>query len=298
MIRVAYTSDLHADLGPRNAALLPHLAATAAALDPDVFIVAGDLAETAAVVTASLRHFTPLRARKFYLAGNHDLFVEDDVSTSRDKFERILPAAAAAAGFEYLGIDPVQVGSVAIASVPGWYDYSMRDRALDAVVHRDHYRAGRWRDVRAWDRGFVRWPRTSDALPPGAHPAAEAGDWAGDEEIAAFMQARLESQLARITADTILAVIHVLPFAELVVPGAFGDEDFQAAYLGSTALGDRLQRDPRVRHVISGHLHRHADLQIGRIHAVARPVGNAAKSNLPLPELAASKIGRLEIATS
>ena len=298
MIRVAYTSDLHADLGPRNAALLPHLAATAAALDPDVFIVAGDLAETAAVVTASLRHFTPLRARKFYLAGNHDLFVENNGLTSRDKFERILPAAARAAGFEYLGLDAARVGSLAIAAVPGWYDYSLRDRSLDAVVHRDHYRAGRWRDVRAWDRGYVRWPRAADALPPGAHPAADAGDWAGDEEIAAFMQARLEAQLERVEANAVLAVIHVLPFAELVVPGAFGDEDFHAAYLGSTALGDRLQRDPRVRHVISGHLHRHADLQIGRIHAVARPVGNAAKNSLPLPELASSHIGLLEIATS
>jgi hypothetical protein len=174
----------------------------------------------------------------------------------------------------------------------------MRVRSLDAVVHRDHYRAGHWRDVRAFDRGHVLWPRTADRLPPGAHPASDAGDWAGDEEIAAFMQARLESQLERVTAKTILGVIHVLPFAERIVPGAFGDEDFHAAYLGSTALGDRLQRDPRVRAVISGHLHRHADLQLGHIHAVARPLGNAAKNDLPLPDLAAASIGVLEIATA
>lgn len=296
MIRVAYTSDLHADLGARNAALLPHLAATAAALDPDVFIVAGDLAETAALVTASLRHFTPLRARKFYLAGNHDLYVEADGATSRDKFESTLPAAAAAAGFEYLGLDPVQVGPLAIVGVPGWYDYSMRVRSLDVVAHRDHYRAGRWRDVRAFDRGSVHWPREgATRLPAGAHPASNAGDWAGDEEIAACMQARLDAQLQGVTANVILGVIHVLPFEEHVVPGAFGDEDFHAAYLGSTALGARLQRDPRVRAVISGHQHRHADLQIGNIHAVARPVGNAANNDLPLPDLAASCIGLLEL---
>jgi 3',5'-cyclic AMP phosphodiesterase CpdA len=277
MIRVAFTSDLHADLGPRNAALLPHLAHRAARLDPDVFVIAGDLAETAATVTASLRHFTELRARKFYLAGNHDLFVEDQIHTSRDKFERLLPAAAAAAGFEYLGLEARTAGALTIVAVPGWYDYSLRDPDLDVCVHRDHYRAGIWRDLRAWDRGHV--------------------VWAGDEAIADSMQARLETQLGEASGPgPILAVTHVLPFAELVVRGVFGDQAFHDAYLGSSALGAVLRRDPRIFAVLCGHLHRPADLTLdSRLRVLARPVGNAAKSRQPLEDLARVSIGVIEI---
>ena len=120
--------------------------------------------------------------------------------------------------------------------------------------------------------------------------------WASDEEICNWMLARLDLQLARVQdAKALLAVIHVLPFAELVQRGAFGPVAFHDAWLGSPRLGELLRRQPNLRAVVCGHLHRPADLTLNGIRVYARPVGNAAHSPLPLVDLAAARMGILEV---
>src|SRR5262249_36150371 len=163
------------------------------------------------------------------------------------------------------------------------------------------YRAGTWRGVRAFDRGRVLWPRTSGGAttssrePAGSHPASACGDWASDEEIHAEMCSRLEAQLASASrARGIVAVCHVLPFAELVVRGAFGPVAFHDAYLGSAAIGAILQRTPRLVAVVTGHLHRPADLRIGPLRVVARPVGTLRAPDVDLDQVAAASLGVLE----
>jgi hypothetical protein len=300
-VRIVYTSDLHADLGERNAALLEPLAAHVASLHPDVFVVAGDLAERAATVTDSLRRFAAVGGTKLYLAGNHDLYVEGEAALargedSRAKFERLLPAAAARAGFGYLGLEPHVRGDTALVAVPGWYDFAFRDPALEPVVSLRHYRAGGWRDVRAFDRGHVLWPRHGASPPAGAAPALPLGDWAGDEEIDADMCRRLEAQLAAVPgARRLVAVTHVLPFADMVQRGAFASHPFHDGWLGSAGLGDILQRQPRLRAVIAGHLHRVCDRDRRGVRLLARPVGNAAHSGLPLEQLARERVGVLDL---
>jgi len=300
-MRLAYTSDLHSDLSSRNRDLVGAIAAHAAALAPDIFVVAGDVADRAADVAWTLRELAEVTGLKLYLPGNHDLFVEADFwqpdgASSRDKYERILPQVAASAGFGYLGLEPARAGALAIVGVTGWYDFSLRDPAIDVAVGLDSYRAGEWRGTRAFDRGHVFWPRANGPRAPGDHPASAAGDWAGDEEICAAMLGRLDAQLETVRdARAVVAVIHVLPFAELVVRGAFGDTPFFDAYLGSSRLGERLQREGSLRAVISGHLHRDADLLRGGIRALARPVGDARRHAGDLPAVARARVGVLEI---
>lgn len=300
-MRIAFTSDLHADLDPRNEALLEVLAARVVALAPDVLVLAGDLAETVADVTRSLLRFAAFPGRKLYLAGNHDLFVEcaspvRESCTSRDKYERLLPVAAAAAGFEYLGLGPVRAGDTAFVGVTGWYDYTLRDPALDVAVHRRHYETGAWRTVRAYDRGHVFWPRRGVRPPAGSHPHDPPGDWAGDVEICDAMLESLATQLRTAAgAARIVAVVHVLPFLELAERGLFGSSSFHDAYLGSSRFGDLLQANERVVALICGHLHRIAERRIGRMHVAARPVGNAARSPLELEALAAECLGVLDL---
>jgi 3',5'-cyclic AMP phosphodiesterase CpdA len=302
-VRLAYTSDLHVDATPANAALLPHLAARVAALAPDAFVIAGDLAETLAAVRWGLDAFAALASPKFYLPGNHDLFVEGEPAagaTSRDKYERTLPAVAAACGFRYLGLEPARVGAVALAGVTGWYDLAFRDPALAAVVAPAHYAAGRWRDVRAFDRGHVFWPRDpaagfDAAAVPGAHPAHTGGDWASDLEIEAWMRERLAAQLERCAGGPVVAIVHVLPFAALVVRGAFGAAAFHDAWLGSAAIGTCLQRCADVRAVVTGHLHRVADVVVDGMRVVARPVGPLRDPRIDLAATARERIGVLEV---
>jgi len=299
-MRIAYTSDLHSDATPLNRALLPYLARRLAALSPDVVVIAGDVAETSAEVEMALRHFDGIGALRLYVAGNHDLFAEGEPvtgCTSRDKFTLHLPRAAARAGFIALGQSPVEHAGTAFVGVPGWYDFSLRDPSCDGAIGLEQYRAGIWRGVRAFDRGHVFWPRETGACVPGGQPASLGGDWALDEEIHAVMAAHLVAQLCAVpAARRIVGVVHVLPFAALAQRGCFGDTAFHDAYLGSAALGDLLLADPRVVAVITGHLHRIADLRLGAVRAVARPVGTLRAPGTDLEAIAAERSGVLDLA--
>ncbi len=151
-MRLAYASDLHADLCTRNTDLLPHLAAHLIDRAPDLFIIAGDLAETVAGVESSLRVFGNVPGERVYLAGNHDLFAEGipgspGAMDSRDKFDTLLPQAARRAGFHYLGLEPLRFGDLAVVGVPGWFDFTLRDPSLDGVIDTHAYRAGCWRGL-------------------------------------------------------------------------------------------------------------------------------------------------------
>lgn len=300
-MRLAFVSDLHTDLSARNHALVDALVARARMLAADVFVVAGDLAESCDDIAASLQRLAAIPALRLYLAGNHDLFVDGNdaaaaAMTSQDKFEDVLPAIAASAGFGYLGLEPVWRGDIAFVGVPGWYDFSLRDPILDVVADRHAYSTGFWRGSRAYDRGHIFWPRGNTPHLPGEHPAGIGGAWAGDAEIAAAMLARLQSQLGMVRdAAKVVAVVHVLPCLDLVQRGLFGDSAFFDAYLGSAALGDCIQAAGNVRLVLSGHLHRTAAVHRGGIRWLASPVGDARRSSLDLERLAEACLGCIDL---
>jgi hypothetical protein len=298
-VRIAWTSDLHADLSERNVALLPHLAHRVAELDADAFVVAGDVAETVAGVEEALQAFAPLPLPRLYVPGNHDLFAEPDASggwiDSRTKHEVLLPQHVGNAGFRYLGIDPIEIPPVTFVGTCGWFDATLQDPGLAAYFCRRHFESGIWRGLRAYDSGHVLWPATHPA--PGM-PCSLTGSWATDAALCDIFVQQLQAQLDATPADAlVVAVVHVLAFPELVHRGTFGPSGFYDAWLGSARLGDRLRRDRRVRLVISGHQHRVADLAIRQdLRAVARPIGDARKSDLDLAELARERVGVLDIA--
>jgi predicted phosphodiesterase len=284
-MRLAFTSDLHVDLTPTNAALLAPLARSAAELRPDVLVIAGDVAETSAGVAAALEAFREVRALRIYVPGNHDLYVEGGES-SRDKLDIILPRVAARAGFECPHVDPVHFKKTGILGTPGWWDYSLRDPELDAVVSLAHYRAGQWRTQRAFDRGHVLWPRPS-----------AVGDWASDEEICDVLLDRLEAQMRlRSGAMRLLGVVHVLPELEIVPRHAFGPSSFHDAYLGSARFGALLRQDRRLRGIVTGHLHRPLDAHVDAVRVVSSPVGRISSPPADLVALARAKIGCVELA--
>jgi UDP-2,3-diacylglucosamine pyrophosphatase LpxH len=300
-VRIAFTSDLHADATPVNAALVPHLASRAAALAPDVLILAGDVAETTAIVEETLAAFSDIGTLRLYVAGNHDLFVEGDPAAAGDslsKLEETLPAAARRAGFLALHDAPAALGDTSFVGIPGWYDYSLRDPACDGAISLDQYRAGVWRGIRAFDRGHVFWPASgSFSQAPAAQPATAPGRWAGDEEIHAAMLEKLDRQLRAVPAShRIVAIVHVLAFQQSVVRGAFGSNAFHDAYLGSDAYGARLERDGRVVALVSGHLHRAAGrFASGGIQVHSSPIGTLRDAKADLASIAASRLAVVDL---
>jgi hypothetical protein len=300
-VRVVYTSDLHVDAGPRNAALVEHLAAEAAALRPDVLVIAGDVADTATGVRAGLQPFRSVAALRLFVPGNHDLYVEGASGlargeTSREKYADVLPAVAAEAGFTSLGVEPVWCGEVAIVGTPGWSDYSLRDPGLDYCVHPDHYRRGVWRTQRAFDSGHVLWPRPGAHTAAGAQPANVGAAWADDDWLCEHFLAAFDAALVQArAARALLAVVHVLPCTALVQRGAFAPSAFHDAYLGSTRFGARLLQEPRLRAVVTGHLHRPAEIDWQGVRLVARPVGRVREADGDLGLRARTALGCFEI---
>ena len=72
--------------------------------------------------------------------------------------------------------------------------------------------------------------------------------------------------------EAVVAVVHHLPFRELVRHTGDPKRDFAAAFLGSPRFGDVLRAEPKVRLCLTGHSHQEADMMIGRGRAPVRVV--------------------------
>lgn len=72
MMRIAFTSDLHADITVENRKLLPYLAEEFSRLEPDAVVLAGDIADSLSGWKGVLTHFNEIRVPKFIIPGNHD----------------------------------------------------------------------------------------------------------------------------------------------------------------------------------------------------------------------------------
>jgi hypothetical protein len=151
-VRIAFTSDVHADVSPRNGQLLPHLARRVEALAPDVLVLAGDTANSLAALERTLTAFAGVRARKLLVPGKHDVWIEsrNALRKGRDswhKYVTAIPEACARRGVECLVGAPVTIGGVGFAGSIGWYDYSLRDPRLGGRVVLAEYERGRFQDA-------------------------------------------------------------------------------------------------------------------------------------------------------
>jgi hypothetical protein len=151
-VRIAFTSDVHADVSPRNGQLLPHLARRVEALAPDVLVLAGETANSLAALERTLTAFAGVRARKLLVPGKHDVWIEsrNALRKGRDswhKYVTAIPEACARRRVECLVGAPVTIGGVGFAGSIGWYDYSLRDPRLGGRVVLAEYERGRFQDA-------------------------------------------------------------------------------------------------------------------------------------------------------
>jgi predicted phosphohydrolase len=228
-----------------------------AELAPDVFVVAGDVSAELSDVEDFLSRFDAARCHKLFVPGNHDIWVLPwPGQSSRTKYERDLPEVCRRTGFHFLPGRPMVIRGVGFAGSIGWYDYSLRDLSLDRQISMDDYRRKRFRG-RMWsDARYARWGAT-------------------DEQVTEEMASELGRDLDELEAAgaPVVAVVHHLPFEELVVRRGEVGFDFFSAFMGSSALGRVIRARPMVKVLIFGHTHFEQDVVVDGIRALAAPLG-------------------------
>lgn len=238
-MRLALTSDLHVEHHPEVVALVGE---RVRALGPDVLVVAGDVSSQLATLEAALAELRRAAPRLVFVPGNHDLWTLPGGPSSRERYEREIPALGARAGADVVGQGPIEIDGVVFVGVTGWYDYSLRNRALDATFTREDYRRGSWGRLRWNDKARICWP-------------GDDGVELDDPAICAAQVESLERQLAAAGARPTVVVTHHLPLAELVTSHGEPPWDFINGFMGSARLGEVMRRAPGVRLGVCGHTH-------------------------------------------
>ncbi len=284
MIRIAYTSDLHVDYSDENRALVARLGESAAAANPDVLIIGGDIAASPTDFGWALKSFSGLRCRKLVVAGNHDIWIESksDILKGKDsgaKYRQILPTVAADNEFEFLFEKAVVIDDVGFAGCMGWFDYSFRNPKFDDTTTLEQYRAGRWQHPSngknfLWnDMQYVWWLKDLSAK---ANGFTRDDLCLSDGEIAKEMARALSVQLGQLAQERVrelVVVSHFVPHRGLLDYRDSIPHDYFNAYHGSVEIERLISGNSKISHVFFGHSHVAKDVTIDGVRYVSRPVG-------------------------
>lgn len=265
-MRIAYTSDLHVDISQRNWELVPYLAEVLKIVDPDVFVIAGDVSPEIGDLEYALDCFSTLRCLKVFIPGNQDIWVlsEEMQGLGHDSYEKYyfyLPEACRRNGFVPLWMEPVSLRGVGFAGSIGWYDHSMTPEGAGSDFPRGHHYLmdSLWNDKR-----WACWSDISSLMGEGMGLAKRT-----DSEVAREFNLHLDRDIENFNRDAsireIVVVTHYPPFGELSLEGF--------PFPGSRDTGGILLSHHKVTLSISGHIHDKRDMVIRNVRAVRCPVG-------------------------
>ena len=244
------TADLHLGLYPVADAGVFELARRVCASDADIFVIAGDLADTGEKkLRTCLRLFERFEGLKLLVPGNHDLWTTS--GDSEEKYRTVLPRIARNCGFHMLDVEPVTAAETAFIGTIGWYDYSLRSPRL--ALSTETYRRKSLPGVCTWnDALYINWNMEDE-----------------DFTDRCLRQLGRHYDAVESKVERVVAVLHHLPFAELLSGHVNMPLDFCRAYMGSARFGELLVRCPKVRFVICGHQHAAVTHQQGALKAFA-----------------------------
>jgi len=277
-MRVAYLSDIHADISRRNWGVIDLLIDALREVDPDVFVICGDISHRLDDIEYAFRKLEEMKSLKIFVSGNHDIWISKTKQkkgyNSYVKYYRDIKGICEKHNVTYLAKEPAIISDVAFVGTMGWYDYSLRNEALDDLIPMSSYRAkksiyGYWNDAK-----WAYWPLDLNI---------ENRDWRirrlclrmSDEKVTNMLCQDLAEQIRLVKGKVkqIIAVTHMVPFKELIEYTGDPSIDFFYAFAGSTKIGEILKACKLVTHVIYGHIHKQSSAEIHSINCYSSPIG-------------------------
>jgi len=256
-MKIAFTSDIHADVSPENERVPEIQMPILLRESPDIFIICGDVSADRRHFEKTLKKYGQLTCPKLVVAGNHDLWMDNDGENSIEKYRYILPKLAKENGFIYLGLEPYVTGNVGFVGTCGWYDYSFRNERLDREIPAKAYKTKKLGGRRWMDGVYCNWSSMEDA------------------EVTAIMNESLKRQIVKVgdTVDHLVVVLHHVPFRELLTYKNDASWDFLNAFTGNSRTAKIIRSSPKVKFVLYGHTHERKECKIDDIPAITHGVG-------------------------
>lgn len=276
-MKIAAISDIHARKGGIDYKLIEAIHARVEEISPDVFIIAGDLSEYIDEFSDLLSRLHISSAKNLYVAGNHDIWFEQEKNlSSLEKYSKLIGPACTENGFIHLPDTPFVAKDVAFVGSIGWSDYSFKREDLeipDEVYETKQCGDAVWRDLYCIDWDFT------------------------DKEATELFNSKLQYDLETLGSDvkSVVYVSHHLPFRELTLYKGYLPWDFFSAYMGARSTGDLLCEDSRVILTISGHSHIRNKIQINGITATTVPVGYGRPIDGDYSEFVRQAVAEMEI---
>lgn len=273
-MRIAFSSDLHVDISQRNWELVPYLNEVLKMVDPDVFVIAGDISPELGDIEYALDVFSSLKCLKLFVPGNQDIWVlsEEMQELGHDSYEKYyfyLPELCRRNDFVPLWMEPTEFGGVGFVGNIGWYDskpkpsvpeeeFSPLEQSLMDSV---------WNDMR-----WACWSDISMMIEGSMSPVRRP-----DTEVSREFNLRLDQDLDSFEHQSsvreVVVITHYPPFVKLGVPPEKDQSGRDFLFIGSHDTGGILQSHGKVSLSISGHIHDRRDVLVGDIRAVRCPVG-------------------------
>jgi predicted phosphodiesterase len=271
-MRVLVTSDVHYN-HPASRPVAEELIGQINRAEGDVLVLVGDTGVLQDDHLGECLSRIEFKGEKLFVAGNHELWTHG--ADSYQLFKDELPRRVRALGWRWLQDEPLLVGDdVAIVGSIGWYDYSFAPAHLQ--IPRRFYEAKV--SPGAAERLEEHYALFQDASDLGDEARSVVARWNDgkfiklhrpDDVFLRELLDQLQSQLDALRdRRRVLAMIHHLPFRELLPPPRSGQWDFANAFLGSDAIGQLLLGYENVTDVYCGHSHFASERQIGHIRAV------------------------------
>lgn len=265
MMRIFAVSDIHVDY-EENAQWVASLSFEE--YTEDVLILAGDVSDSIARLSACFQQLTRKFRHVFFVPGNHDLWVsKQGPECSLKKFDQVMSLAEACGVVTH----HARVGSYIIAPLFSWYDYSFGEPNDYIKMAWMDFKRCRWPSALAHPKDISEYFLDLNRLGSLSVKSGELGIGSINGGEGAEVNGSTED-MTRVENRKIISFSHFLPRIDLMPD--YIPEKFQELYpvLGSVEIDKVLRQLQPIIHVY-GHSHLNRDIKIDGVRYVNNAFG-------------------------